>query len=160
MASFARQVMQDVLTALRQTHEHVDLATVDGTQRVVIDAGEPPVLSAPWVVLSPPEIPIGHSAVTPLTQYEEEGTFEWWGFVASDLEDTTERALDALDLANDVVKALQTAHTQPATYTALGVCLELIFGPIKISGAASIDGIPYGVAYGSVTYKAIVGGGI
>jgi hypothetical protein len=160
MASHSRSLMQDVLAALRQAHAHQDLSTVSGTKRVVIDQGEPPVLSGPWVVLSAPEVKQDEGSITPLVMLEIEGTVEWTAFVPSDLESTEERAFDALDLAHDIVKALRTAHATPGTYATLGACHYLAFSPVKISGDASIEELSYGIAYGSFTYRGYTEGGI
>lgn len=160
MASHARLLMTDVLTALRAAHTHVNLSTVSGTKRVVIDQGEPPVISGPWVALGAPEVRQEEGSVTPLTMLEVEGTFEWAAFVASDLESPEERALDALDAAHDIIKALRTAHATPGTYGTLGACHHLSFSPVRISGDASVGDIPYGVALGTVTYRGYTDGGI
>lgn len=160
MASHARSLLQDIFTALRQSHTHHDLSTVSGTKRVVIDAGEPPVLSGPWVVLSAPKIPQENSSITPLAQYEVEGTLQWWAFCASDRDDPEERALDALDLAHDIMRALRVAHADPNTYGTLGACHNLQLSLDDVRGDASIEEIPFGLATGTITYQAFSDGGI
>lgn len=160
MASHTRALMADILTALRANHTHYNLSTVSDTKRVVIDEGEPPVISGPWVVLGMPDVRQEEGSVTPLTMLEVEGVFNWTAFVPSDRESTEERGFDAADLGSDVVKAIRTAHATPGTYATLGACHQLSFSPVKISGDASIGDIPYGVAFGTVTYRGYTDGGI
>lgn len=160
MASHARQLLQDVLRALRQDHEHYDLSTEEGTDRVVIDEGEPPVITGPWVSISAAEVLPGQGAITPLTQYEVTGEISWYAFTASDLESTEQRAFEAMDLGNDVVSALQAAHADPTNYPVLGACHEILWGKVLVSGDASVGDVPYGVAYSTFSYKALVQRGI
>lgn len=161
MASHARLLLEELLTALRQEHEHFDLSTVDGTHRVVVDEAEAPVLSGPWVTLSAPHPTVDHSAYTPLTEYQIRGTLEFWAFAPSEEESPEARAFAALDLAHDVVKALQVAHTQVETYPNLGACsLLLPVGPVEVYGDASVAGIAYGLAKGTIAYEVLVDGGL
>ena len=160
MASHARGLMEELLTALRQTHTHVDLATVDGTARVVVDQSEPPVLTGPWMVLGTPKVLPDHSAVTPLTQYEVRGQIDWKIFVASDRESPEERGLDALDAASDVLGAVQAAHATPGTYPAMGACFTFLCTEIEVFGDASVGDIPYGMAMASFLYVALVERGV
>jgi hypothetical protein len=160
MASHARSLMTELLTALRQTHTHTDLATVSGTARVVVDQAEPPVITGPWLALSTPRVLPENSAITPLTQYEVEGTIDWKVFVASDRESPEERGLDALDAASDVLAAVQVAHAAPGTYPTLGACHLFLCSQIEVFGDASVGAIPYGMAMGSFRYRALVERGI
>lgn len=160
MASHARSLMTDLLTALRQNHTHVNLSTVSDTKRVVVDQAEPPVITGPWMVLATPKVMPDHSAVTPLTQYEVRGQIDWKIFVASDRESPEERGLDALDAAYDVLAAVQTAHATPGTYTTLGACFSFMCSEIEVFGDASVGDVSYGMAMGSFTYVALVERGI
>lgn len=161
MASHARLVLVDLLTALRAAHTHYDLTTVSGTHKVIIDDGQPPPIAPPWVVLAAPQVKVEHNAETPLTQYRVVGKVQWWAYVAATTESTEARAFAALDLAFDVVKAIQTAHKTPSFTTLFTLSLlEPAIEETEVVGDASVGGVPYGAARGMLLYEALTDGGI
>lgn len=145
MASHARLVLTDLLTALRTDLGDYDLSTVSSTPRVVIaDGGAPPV-GPPYVLISAPAVESSYSA--PLTEYHVTGTCEWWAYVAATTESTEGRAFAALDFADEIVTAVENAHANVAftTLYALTVLLcswDQVFsdGPDIPPGMAIVHG--------------------
>ncbi len=125
MASHASLILADLLTALRADLGVYDLSTVSSTPRVVIaDGGHPPV-SPPYVLISAPSREPSYSG--PLTEYHVVYSCEWWGFAGAAAETTESRAMAALDLASEVVAAVQAAHASPS-FTTLYTLTVLLMG--------------------------------
>lgn len=117
MASKARLVLIDLLTALRTAHFHYDLTTDSSTVRVVIaDGGHPPV-RPPYVLLTAPRMKSAYEGA-PLTEYHRTWEMEWWAFAPCTVDTTENRAYGGLDIADDVVTAIENAHHNPS-FTAL-----------------------------------------
>ncbi len=146
MASHARLVLTDILIALRADLGDYDLSTVSSTPRVVIaDGGHPPV-GPPYVLISAPAVESTYDA--PLTEYHVIGTMEWFAFAAATAETTESRAFAALDLADEIMTAIQNAH-HTSSFTALYALTVLrvwttdVFsdGPDVPAGMAYVKGV-------------------
>lgn len=123
MASHARLVLEDLLTALRTDLGGNDLTTVDGTPCVVIaDGGFPPV-GPPYVLISAPSVESTYTAE--LTAYHVIGTCDWWAYTAAGTDSTEARAFAGLDFAAEIVAAVENAHADPAFTTLFGLTILL-----------------------------------
>lgn len=153
MGAKARDIIGAILTALRVDHSALggtyDLRTSLGQARVVWDDGAlfPPVV--PFVTLGGLELRTNYEDGASLGEYGVRGRMTWFGFVQGDLT-PDDRAFAALDLANDVISAIQRAHADPNNE--LGqlvrclVSLEDVFG----DGSDQLQG--YGVAWGMIEF--------
>ena len=120
MAATVRTLFAELLVALRASHSLYDLRTTDSTYRVLVGEYEvPPTSGQPFVALRFEDGSSGYGQA-PLGQYEPGGAIVVAAWVPCDADDPSERALDAMDLANDCITAIQNAHAgSPATYPVL-----------------------------------------
>ena len=158
MASHARSVLGDLLTALRASHAHFDLSTSSSTPRVVIGEAMAPPVTAPMVYLSAPRV-VSEYGQAHISAYDVTGTITWIGFVASDSLDAAERVLDALDLADDVATAIEDAHHNSSYTTLYGLHRLLVTVDDAIGeGQDMPDG--YGIVLGTITYRVLLSRGV
>lgn len=151
MATHIEEIYADLLLALRTAHTYVDLSTASGTQRVIIDGyGEMPI-SPPWLVLGPPEDlfvevdEIGHR------HYRATYKIQWRGVVAAGLDNPYTRTLRAAELADDVIRAVNTAWTTTdGTYTYIHQCTRISHKVPHISGGSSGEGLTMAEAQGEI----------
>lgn len=150
--------MGELLTALRVSGTHYDLSTSGSTPRVLIGEAVAPAVSAPMVYLSAPRITSEYGEAQ-IGAYDVTGTISWVGFIASDSLDPAERALDALDLADDVVTAIEDAH-QTSSNTYLYGLHRLLVTVDDVFGEAQDLPDGYGVVLGQITYRVLMSRGV
>lgn len=158
MAAQFRDILTGIYTALRANHATYDLRTTNDLKRVVWDDGQQFPMFSPLVVLGGLSIRTTYGSAN-LGSYDNNGSLEWYGFVSAPDLDPENRMLAAVDLANDVITALQNAHhtaTNTTIYntTQLLPTLEDVFG----DGYDELSG--FGVAWGRVTWQRISQSGI
>lgn len=147
MASHARLVLTDLLTALRADLGDLDLSTVSGTPKVVIADGPTPPAGPPWLALAAPVVEVSYNGA-PLTEYHVVGDIDWYLTVAFTADTTESRAFAALDAADEVITAIQNAHHNVAlttlyALTVLTVTVTDVFGEgpgIPDGGGAVVQG--------------------
>lgn len=148
MASDVRTLIGEVLVALRADLGDYDLSTTSGTARVVVgEYEEPPTSGAPFIALRYERGRSGYG-VSPLGQYETAYDLVVVCWAPCDLDDPSERALDAMDLAAEVITALQAAHYDGVTYPTINGCTRLEVEDIEIYG----DGVNLPAGYGVATF--------
>lgn len=161
MASTLRNVVADLLVALRKNHTHYDLRTTSDTERVVVgEYDSPPISGVPFLALRIEKVTSNHEDHAHLGQYDSKGEIGFIGWVPTESSSPSERALDAADLASDVIRAVQVAHADTVTYTTVGQLVVLVGEVLGIygDGANLPDG--WGVVEGVVRYETIVSGGV
>lgn len=116
MAAFLGGLLADMLTALRTDLGAYDLSTVSGTHRVMLaEDGFPVTLAPPFVAIGSPEpVRVDYSDGAPLTQYRVAAEIPIFCFAPATADTPSSRMLAALDLASEVVTALQDMHANPA----------------------------------------------
>lgn len=158
MASHARNVLTDLLTALRADLGDYDLSTTSSTPRVVIaDGGAPPV-SPPYLLLSAPT-PSAVYQQAPMGEYTVRGRIEWWGYVAAAADATETRAYAALDFADEVATAIQDAHAS-TSYTTLHDLTELLVTVLDVFADGPDLAPGMAVVHGEITYGTILTRGL
>jgi hypothetical protein len=137
MAANLRNIVADLFTALRVDHTltggSYDLSTSSGTPKVLWADEGLLVDRAPLVVIGGLSVETSYDDGASLGEYTNTGRLEWWAFVAVNSVAAEDRALAAVDLANDIITAVQNAHQDPSytylyTVTKLLVTLEDVFG--------------------------------
>lgn len=154
MSANFRNLYAELLDALRQDHTAVggtyDLSTVSGTHRVVW--GETSIRHIPpaTVLLGGIQGRSTYDAAA-MGQYAVRYTVEWTGLVSTATQTPEDRALSAIDLANDVITATNRAHKPSSGYTYLPDVTEFLVSLDAIYGDG--DDIPatFGVAMGTIT---------
>jgi hypothetical protein len=150
--SHARAVLAELLTVLRADLGTYDLSTVTGTPRVVIADGGPPQCAPPYVLIAAPVLRSTYDAN--LAEYLVRGEIEWWGYVAPTTSDTEARTYAALDLASEVVSAIETAHADPAR-TTLHTLTTLLPDLVEVFGDGPEVPPGCGIVHGILTYTAV-----
>lgn len=160
MASYFRSVYTEVLAALRVDHVSLyggsyNLSTVSGTPCVDWgDGGRQVEFSAggALVLLGGITSKQGYDGAT-MGEYGVRTKFEWFGFVATDDQSPETRALAAIDLANDLMGALNRAHANASgTNPVIHDLTEFLCSLDAVYGDG--DDIPpgMGVCFGSIEY--------
>jgi hypothetical protein len=159
VASFARLVLQELLTVLRSDWGDHDLSSSGGTHRVVIGRAQEPPVSAPFLYLAVPSRIDDSYGEAPLGEYDQSAEIEFMGFVPSDTLDTSERALDALDFQEELERKITVAH-KTAANTTLYSLLSLLPVFDEPMGADEFE-LPDGMVlvHGTIKYRRITVGG-
>lgn len=154
MATQTAQLLEDLLLALRASHAHVDLSTAGGTPRVIVDEGAEPPVGPPWVALGLPDDIECEPGEVGLTSWWVSGSFKWVGYVAGTADTPYNRALRAMELASDVITALNNAWRSNGVggYTIIHKLprFQVTAGPFV--GDSSDDLLSEGIAFGSIRF--------
>lgn len=127
MASFARQVLGELLTVLRSDWGDFDLSSSGSTHRVVVGQAMEPPVNAPFVYLGmPSKLDASYGGHASIGEYQQDGEIFVRGFVPADTLDVSERALDALDFQEELERKLTVAHKTPANTTLYSLLALLI----------------------------------
>jgi hypothetical protein len=158
MAARFRDILTDLYTALRAAHAVYNLSTVNSTPRVRWADGAMDPETTPLVLLGGLAARTSYSQAA-MGQYDNKYRMEWWGFVSAPDLSPEARVLAALDLADDVINALQVAH-RTSSYTTLYQMTELIVSLEDVFGDG--DDVPpgFGVAWGVIDITATDTAGI
>lgn len=158
MASHARDVLTDLLTALRVDLGTYDLSTVSSTPKVVIADGVDMALTPPFLALAAPAVEPRYDEAN-LTEYWVRGTIAWYGCVPFTAETTESRAFAGLDFADEVITAIQTAH-RTSSFTTLYLLPVLL--PVLDDVFGEGPGVPSGcaVVQGRILYEQMLERGI
>lgn len=124
-------VLSEIIAALRLSTLYQDLTSSGGTHRVLIADGGLPESLLPVVLLAAPDVDLSHDAS--LREYHVTGTINWWGWAAAPSLDLGQRIQTALELADQVVRTVQTAHATPANVT-LYALTQLLPRGIQVFG--------------------------
>jgi hypothetical protein len=160
MAALTRDLFAELLVALRANHALYDLRTTDSTYRVQIGEYEaPPVSGVPFVAIRYESGRSGYG-VASMGEYEVGGAVVCVAWAPCDSDDPSERSLDAMDLANDCITAVQAAHATEVTYPYLFGFPRMEAEDIEVFGdGANVPG-NYGVATWTFRFQAIKTRGI
>ena len=151
MPPVSREILTAIRDALRASHTYHNLSTSGSTPRVVVaDAVLSPPISPPYVYLSPPSIAVSYESIA-LGYYRVECRSEIVALAASDGLDTEARTWDAIELADDIVEAIQDAHADPSNTTLYNIP-ELLVQITDILGAGVADGLEYSTVIGYVSW--------
>ena len=158
MASHARLVLTDLLTALRTDLGDYDLSTVNGTPKVVVADGPEPPVGPPWVALAAPAVEPHYDGGS-LDEYRVTGVLQWYACAAFTAETPESRAYAALDLASEVVARVHTAH-RTSSFATLYALPKLLVVLDDVFGEG--PGVPpgAGMAQGRILYEAVLSRGI
>ena len=164
MGAAFRDLLSDLYEVLRVDHSAAveysgtyDLSDVSGTPRVVWGEGFPKHV-VPAVLLSGLQLRTAYSGAN-IGEYEERGRIEWWGICASPDLTPENRALAAVDLANDVISSIQTAR-QDQSYPALFGLTECLVTLEDVFGDAQDMAPGYAVAWGYIDFMTSTGRGV
>lgn len=155
--SHARSVLTELLTVLRTDLGTYDLSTTSSTPRVVIADGGPPRCTPPYVLVAAPVLRSSYDA--DLSEYMVRGEIEWWGYVAPTASDPESRTFAALDLASEIVAAIETAHASPSR-TTLHPLVTLLPELVEVFGDGPEVPPGMGIAHGILTYSAVRATGV
>lgn len=154
MATHIEELYNDLLLALRAAHTYVDLSTSNGTPRVIVDGKAELPTRAPWLVLGPPQDlsvtvdEVGHR------HYRVQFKVLWVGYVAAATDSTFDRTLRATELADDVIRAVNTAWTTTnGTYDFIHLVTELTHRCPTLIGGSSGDGLAVASAEGEIEFN-------
>lgn len=154
MGAFFRDLLDDIYTVLRVDHATnggtYDLSSDNGTHRVVWGEGFPKAV-VPAVLLSGLQLRTAYEEAANLGEYAVRGRIEWWGIVGAAGLLPEYRALAAVDLANDVISALQRGHADNANGN-LFQCEEFLVTLEDVFGDAQDMAPGYAVAWGYIDF--------
>ncbi len=133
MASFARNVMTELLAVLRSDWGDYDLSTVSGTPKVEIGRAIGPPMSPPFLYLSIPKRISSQYGEASLGQYDQTAEIHFQGFVPSDSLAREERVLDGLDFVEELERKITVAHVTAANVTLYNL-LSLLVEDVDVEG--------------------------
>lgn len=109
MASQLRTYVEAMRDALRAGHAHYDLSSSGGTHRVKVGRlSRPGTFRGPFIWLSPGSVASTYD--TELGRYQVAAICDFIGLTSPLQLDVEARVLEATDLLDDIVTALEAAH--------------------------------------------------
>jgi hypothetical protein len=154
-------MMTDLFTALRTNLGTFDLSDVGGTSRVAYaDAGlERLPTTPPWLLFTAPT-PKSTYGQAAMGDYQLDGRLEWFGYAYTTALDVQTRVNAALQLAHEVITAVENAHASSSFATLKGRFPVLLMEVADVfADGPELGGNPPYV-HGFLTYQAFPHRGI
>lgn len=150
----ALSLMADLFSALRTNLGTYDLSDSGGTHRVsYADAGlaSLPTLP-PWILLSAPVTRATFDQAA-LGTYQVTGQLEWWAWAPSTATDVATRIGAAVQLAHEMIVAIENAYASPSFATLYGSTPQLLCEVLDVFGDGPElgGGVPF--THGRITYQ-------